>query len=159
MFEYNENLTVKNLKKSRIEILNLTRKELSKILDVSDITLKGWENEHNIIPLKRLLFYANHYDLSLDYLFGIIPENTKYSKIEINIKQLGQNLKNLRNENNMTEAKVATKINTTQSNYSHYETGTNLIPTVFLYNLIKIYKPFSIDKLFERENITNKKEQ
>ena len=96
MFEYNENLTVKNLKKSRIEILNLTRKELSKILDVSDITLKGWENEHNIIPLKRLLFYANHYDLSLDYLFGIIPENTKYSKIEINIKQLGQNLKNLR---------------------------------------------------------------
>ena len=46
---------------------------------------------------------------------------------------------------------LAKKMNTHQASYSHYENATNLIPTVFLYNLTEIYKPFSIDELFGRK--------
>ena len=42
----------------------------------------------------------------------------------------------------MTQVQVADKINTTQASYAHYENAVNLIPTIFLYNLTKIYKPF-----------------
>lgn len=46
---------------------------------------------------------------------------------------------------------VAKKLNTSQGAYSHYENATNAIPTAFIYNLTKIYKPFSIDELFGRQ--------
>ena len=48
---------------------------------------------------------------------------------------------------------VAKKLNTSQAAYSHYETATNIIPTIFIYGLTKIYKPFSIDTLFGRKKI------
>ena len=64
---------------------------------------------------------------------------------------LSRNLRILRKQNKMTQKIVAEKINTTQPSYAHYELGNNLITTTFLYNLTKIYKPFSIDALFGRK--------
>ena len=105
------------------------------------------------MPIKHLLHFASHYNISLDYLFGIRNSNIKYSKITISSKKLGLNLKRLRKKNNMTQSQVARKIHTFQNNYTRYETGTNIIPTSFLYGLILIYKPFSIDELFNRKRI------
>lgn len=51
----------------------------------------------------------------------------------------------------MTQIEVATRLNTTQAAYSHYENGIYMIPTTFLYGLTKIYKSFSIDELFNRK--------
>jgi len=42
-------------------------------------------------------------------------------------------------------------MNTTQVSYSHYENATNMIPKIFLYNLTKIYNPFSMDVLLGRK--------
>ena len=50
-----------------------------------------------------------------------------------------------------TQEKLAKKLNTNQASYAHYENATNMIPTVFLYNLTTVYKPFSIDKLLGRK--------
>ena len=57
----------------------------------------------------------------------------------------------LRKKNNYTQEKLAKKLNTNQASYAHYENATNMIPTVFLYNLTTVYKPFSIDKLLGRK--------
>ena len=57
----------------------------------------------------------------------------------------------IRKRNAMTQEEVAKKINTSQANYAHYENSQNLIPTIFLYNLTLVYKPFSIDKLLGRK--------
>ena len=35
------------------------------------LAVSGWETGKDTIPLKRLIKYANHYNLSLDYLFGL----------------------------------------------------------------------------------------
>ena len=44
----------------------------------------------------------------------------------------------LRKKNNYTQEKLAKKLNTNQASYAHYENATNMIPTVFLYNLTTI---------------------
>ena len=93
------------------------------------------------------------FNFSLDFLFGVTNKNREYQKLILDLDILSMNLKRIRKSNNMTQAKVANLINTNQNSYTHYETGINIIPTSFLYNLSKIYRPFSIDELFGRKRI------
>ena len=142
-------MVIKNFKKSR-ENLDLRQKDIADIFNIHYTTVSGWETGKDTIPIERLIEYANEFSLSLDYLFGIITKNEKYYPIKLDIMQLAHNLTELRLKNNLTQVVVAKKLNTSQAAYSHYETATNVIPTAFIYNLTKIYKPFSIDELFGR---------
>ena len=45
----------------------------NEILD--NTTISGWETGKDTIPLEKLVRYANEFNLSLDYLFGIISRN------------------------------------------------------------------------------------
>ena len=125
--------------------------------ELHNSTVSGWETGKDTIPLEHLIAYANEYQLSLDYLFGLVTTNKKYYPIEIDIIELAHNLTALRMKNNLTQVEVAKRLNTTQPAYSHYETATNMIPTNFLYGLTNIYKPFSIDALFNRKRVNEKK--
>ena len=142
----------KNFKSSR-EDLDLKQKDIADFFNLHFSTVSGWETGKDTIPIERLIDYANEYYLSLDYLFGIISKNQKYSPIELDLDALAKALTELRLRNNYTQVYVAKKLNTSQSAYSHYETATNIIPTTFIYGLTKIYKPFSIDELFGRKKI------
>ena len=146
-------MIVKKFRAIREYELNMTQIELAKILKVHSSTISGWENRKDFIPIKRIIQFANLFNYSLDYIFGLTTINTHYNKIEVNLPKLANNLKMLRNMNNMTQEQVAKMLNTNQNNYTHYETGTNIIPTSFLHELTKIYKPFSIDALFGRKQI------
>jgi len=143
-------MIIKNFKESR-EILDLKQKDIAKHFKVNFTTVSGWETGKDTIPLKRLIEYANHYNYSLDYLFGLTKQNILYYPIDLNLELIAKNLRLLRKSNKMTQEEVAKKINTTQASYAHYENCVNLIPTAFLYNLTKIYKPFSIDALLGRK--------
>lgn len=143
-------MIIKRLRESR-ELLDLKQKEIAEILKVDFTTVSGWETGKDTIPLERLIEYANRFNYSLDYLFGVTKQNTEYDDLKINLELIGKNLRILRKTNNLTQKEVAEKINTNQSAYAHYENAINLIPTTFLYNLTKIYKPFSIDMLLGRK--------
>ncbi len=144
-------MIVKNLRESR-ELLDLKQKEIAEEFKVNFTTVSGWETGKDTIPLERLVDYANRYNYSLDYLFGLTRENTvQYEPLIINLELIAKNLRTIRKKNNLTQEQVAKKINTTQAAYAHYENAINLIPTAFLYNLTEIYKPFSIDKLLGRK--------
>ena len=144
-------LIVKNFKESR-ELLDLKQKDIAEELKVNFTTVSGWETGKDTIPLERLVSYANHYNYSLDYLFGITRDNIEqYEPLVLDLEIIAKNLRTIRKKNNLTQEQVAKKINTTQAAYAHYENAINLIPTAFLYNLTEIYKPFSIDKLLGRK--------
>lgn len=143
-------MVIQNFRESR-ELLDLKQKDIANFFNIHFSTVSGWETGKDTIPLNRLIEYANKYGYSLDYLFGVIRYNIKYKPIELNKESLAKNLRILRKKNKMTQKEVAEKLNTTQPSYAHYELGTNLITTTFLYNLTMIYKPFSIDALFDRE--------
>lgn len=143
-------MIIQNFRSSR-ENLELKQKDIADLFNLHFSTVSGWETGKDTIPIERLIDYANEYNLSLDYLFGIITTNKKYYPIKLDLLQLAHNLTELRLQNKYTQVEVAKKLNTSQSAYSHYETATNLIPTAFVYGLTKIYKPFSIDELFGRK--------
>ena len=143
-------MVIKNLRKSR-ENMELKQKDLAEKYHLHFSTISGWETGKDTIPLERLIEYANEFNLSLDYLFGVITKNQKYYPIDLDIMQLAKNLTDLRLNNKLTQKEVAKRLNTSQAAYSHYETATNLIPTAFVYGLTEIYEPFSIDSLFNRK--------
>lgn len=132
--------------------MDLKQKDIAEMFGVHFATVSGWETGKDTIPLERLIEYANRFNFSLDYLFGITKQNdTSYLPLEIDLNVIAQNLRKIRKSHNLTQEDVAKRINTSQASYAHYENSVNLIPTTFLYNLTDIYKPFSIDKLFGRK--------
>lgn len=144
-------MIIKNLRISR-ENLDLKQKEIAEFQNVNFSTVSGWETGKDTIPLKRLIKYANNYNFSLDYLFGLTKYNDDtYLPLDINLDIIAKNLRIIRKNHQMTQEDVAKKLNTTQASYAHYENAVNLIPTAFLYNLTRIYKPFSIDLLLGRK--------
>ena len=100
-----------NLKRTREE-LELKRKDLAKFFKLSPSTISGWEIGKDTIPIRRLIKYANYFNLSLDYLFGITDINKEYKPITLDLKVIGKNLRNLRKNNTLTQQQIADKLNT-----------------------------------------------
>ena len=139
-----------NLKESR-EIKGLKSKEVSELLNVKKSTVSCYENGYDTIPIKKLIIYANYTKFSLDFLFGLTKLKYRVKEIVINQNAISYNLKRLRKENHYTQKQISEKLNIAQSTYSNYENGINMIPTTYIYALSKIYKPFSIDSLFDNK--------
>ena len=62
-----------------------------------------------------------------------------------------QRLRDLREENNLTQKQLAEILGMSQTGYSKYETGENDIPTVILIKLADLYKT-STDYILGRTN-------
>ncbi len=121
------------------------------MINVTYSTVSGWETGKDTIPLRQLIDFANKFNLSLDYLFGLTNKNTIYKPLKIDLNVIGKNLRNIRIKNKKTQSQIANILNTSQSAYAHYENAIYLIPTSFLYSLSKVYKNFSIDLILGRE--------
>lgn len=143
-------MIVKRLRETREE-LELKQKELTDFFGVTFSTISGWETGKDTIPLKQLIKYANEYNYSLDYLFGLKKHNEQYKPLTIDLKVIGNNLRKIRRTHGKTQQEVADALNTSQSSYAHYENARYLIPTSFIYGLSKIYKNFSIDEILGRK--------
>lgn len=143
-------MIIKRLKYTR-QAMDLNQKDLTSLFEVKQSTISGWETGKDTIPLKQLIKYANKFNYSLDYLFGLKDYNEKYEPLNIDLTLIGKNLRIIRKQNGKTQQNIADILNTNASGYAHYENARNLIPTTFLYNLSLIYKNFSIDHILGRK--------
>ena len=126
---------------------DLTQEDMGKILNVSRVAISQWETGKEIIPLTKLNMYSNYFNVSLDYILQI--SNVKEYKIvneSIDPKIVGKRLLYIRHKFNITQDKLAKYLNTTHSTISAYESGKNLILTVFAYEIATKYK-LSLDWL------------
>ncbi len=142
-------MIVKNLRYTR-ENLGLKQKDLTSLFNVTYSTISGWETGKDTIPLRQLIKYANKYNFSLDYLFGLTNINKQYLPLEINLDIISKNLINIRKQKKKTQEQIAKVLNTSSGGYAHYENSRYLIPTNFIYNLAIYYKNFSIDEVLGR---------
>lgn len=124
------------------EYADLTQKDLAQNLGVSQQTYSLWEKGTKIIPLKHLNNLWNYYETSMDYVLGFTDIKTSSNIIkikELNKKEIGARIKKIREDNNLTLRDLASKLNTTSSTISAYETGKTLILTAFAYQICSEY--------------------
>ena len=124
------------------EYADLTQKDLAQNLGVRQQTYSLWEKGTKIIPLKHLNNLCNYYETSMDYVLGFTDIKTSSNIIkikELNKKEIGARIKKIREDNNLTLRDLASKLNTTSSTISAYETGKTLILTAFAYQICSEY--------------------
>ena len=135
-----------NLKYCREE-LEMTQEELGLVFGVKGSTVAGWENNHDTIPLNKLVKYSNTYGYSIDYLTGLSRKNIKHDKFnKLNKVQIGNKLKEIRTKLNLSQQEIADECMIHQTTYSGYEKGTYLVSSLVLYTICKNHK-LSIDKI------------
>ena len=118
----------------------LTQKDLGDLIQIHSATYSQFERESSIIPVKRLNTFANFFNVSFDYLFDFTNiKQYSEAKENIDIELSSQRLKEFRKENKITQVKLATFLNTTQSNIVGYEKGNFVIATPYLYMICKKY--------------------
>ena len=137
-----------NLKYIR-EYMEMTQKELGSVFNVAESTYSGWETGRDVIPLKHLYKFSLKYGYSMDYLLKLNSENVKYNKIDsIDRKMVGEKLKRIRKNLNLTQQQIADECMISQTTYSNYELGNNLISTMSLYTICKNHN-ISMDSIFK----------
>ena len=146
---------INNTIKDCREDLEMTQEELGFIFGVSRKTISGWETSNDPIPFNKLIKLCNLYDYSMDYVVGLSRRNISYNKkIKIDKVFIGKRLKEIRKSLNLSQFDFADKCGISQTTYSHYETGLNLINTMNAYAICKTYN-ISMDYLVGRTNKKN----
>lgn len=130
---------------------DLTQEQLGKILNVSRVLISKWETGKEIPPIRRINILSNHFKVSLDYIFKF-SDNNNYENIinkDFNLKMIGERIKLIRKDNNLTLRSLADELKTSSSTISAYETGKTLILTAFAIQICRKYK-VSIDWLYAK---------
>ena len=85
-------MIIKNLRESR-ELIDKKQKDIAELMKVNFTTVSGWETGKDTIPLKRLIEYANYFNYSLDYLFGLTRKNEDFLPLELDLELIAKNLR------------------------------------------------------------------
>lgn len=130
---------------------NFTQKEMAEILGVYKGHYSNWENNKELIPLKKLNLLCNYFNVSMDYVIGLTREKFGNGSHELNSKIIGINLRKIRRKFNLTQTDLAKELNTSQSTISAYESGETILLTAFALQIVKKYNT-SLDWILGRSN-------
>lgn len=133
-------MNMERLKKLREE-LEFTQTEMANSIGVKRAAYSLWEINKNTIPLFYLNEISNLYDVNIDYLVNLSDKKKMmFQKVEIDRVNLGKKIKEARKTAHYTQEKLASKLNTTHSVISAYESGKTTVPTLFLIEIAKLTK-------------------
>lgn len=119
---------------------DLTQQDMAIILGVSRVAVSQWETTKEIIPLDKLNIYANHFQVSMDYIIGLSNvKNSNIIKNDLSFNDIGKRLRAIRRKFKLTQINLAQYLNTSHSTISAYETGKTLILTTFAYQICLKY--------------------
>lgn len=142
-------MKLSNLKGLR-EDNDKTQKDMADILNVKRGTYASWECGSDIIPIEHLYKIANYYNSSIDYILNISSKNEKLNNNKtIDKIKVGEKLKLIRKEQNLTQMKFANSLGINQSTWWAYENSVNMITTSTLHEISRKYN-YSIDWILDR---------
>ena len=133
---------------------DLKQIELASVMGIKQVNISNWERNKEVIPLDKLNFYANYFNVSMDYIVKLsnIKNNNSNNIVKLDKKVIGNNLKEIRKIYKLTQVKLAKLLNTTHSTISAYESGKTMILTSFAYQICKKYN-LSLDYLCGRNEV------
>ena len=141
-------LNIKKILDTRIDN-DLTQKKMAKILNISHYIYNNYETGRTRIPLNILLDFAQHFNLSLDYLLGLTKNKYNYNKG--NLQNINHKLLHIRKNENLTQEKFGKLLGIPQRTYASYENGERPIPLEILLKISKV-KNYSLDYLTSKSN-------
>ena len=136
------NITVTEEHARNIRIHNhLTQKEFGELLGISKSYVSDIENGYTGLSIEHINIICNSYNVSFDYMFGFCEKiNRNIIKVEkIDLKLLGSHLKEIRKELNITQDKMAQKLNISRPLVTHYEKGIRTISTADLKQICETF--------------------
>lgn len=133
-FNYGE-----KLKKLRQE-KGLTQQQVADILNIKRSSYNQFEQQYDIIPIKRLNELANLYDVSIDFIFELTNKrNYTNNKKDINMELSSNRLKEMRKHFNLTQVRLAEKLNASPAIIIYHENKRTTLATPFLYSICSLY--------------------
>lgn len=133
---------------------DITQEKMGEIVGTKKYSICKWEKGNEIIPLTKLNEYSNYFDVSIDYILKLSDnKNKSANKCLLNKNIIGENIKNIRKSNNLTQRQLAKMLNTTHSAIWAYESGKTMILTAFAYQICKEFN-ISMDYLCGKTNIS-----
>ena len=118
------------------DLYEVTQQDIANMLKVSRSTYNQYEQQYDIIPIKHLNTICNHFHVSFDYIFDFTTIKRYKDEIDkIDTKVSGARLKELRKEFNLTQERLAKKLNIANTIISEYERGHFPISTATLYSI------------------------
>lgn len=142
-------MNFKNLVDIR-EDADITQGEMAQILKTTQSNYSRWENEKELMPLRKLNLLCNYFDVNMDYVVGLSKNNKGNGTHILKAETVGKNLKIFRKNNNLTQCDLAEFLKTSQSTISAYESGKTILLTSFALQICKKYK-ISLDWLCGRK--------
>lgn len=118
---------------------DLSQKEMSKILDISEDAYSNYENGRSAMPPVVAVRFANYFNLSLDYLLNINDKKSLNCDKEFSKETCSKIIFNIRKEKGFSQEKLSDLLNIPQRTYSSYEHNERAIPLEFLFNLATIF--------------------
>ena len=114
------------------ELSDLTKKDISKILGVSDSIYARWENGKDFIPTRRLYQIAKFYNVNIDYILGLTNKKLEINSSKISIDVSSKRIREIRLDSKKSLRDFADGFNTSGSTWCAYENGKVLILGAFL---------------------------
>ena len=71
-------LRIRDLREDR----DMTQAQMARLLNCSQQTYSRYESHTTEIPLESLIFLADYYDTSVDYLLGLTPSRKRYPEVD-----------------------------------------------------------------------------
>lgn len=122
------------------EYNNLSQYDIAEKMGISRSSYNQFEQQYDIIPIKRLNELANIFNCSIDYLLDLTDKKSYLnSKEAIDIEVSKARLKEFRKSRKLTQNKLAEVLQASQSVVAYFERGRNFIATPFLYTICKKY--------------------
>src|SRR5699024_5008922 len=109
----------------------------------------GWENNHDTMPLPKLIRFCNLYKFSANYVTGLSKTNNYIELEKANKTKIGNRLKTIRTKLNITQQDIADECMISQATYSGYENGKFLITTMTLFTICYNHK-ISMDEILKK---------
>lgn len=130
---------------------DISQEKMAEILEVNRSAYSLWEIGINIIPLKKLCDFADYFELSIDYVLGLTNKRKPRKLIKgFDMKKLGNNIKQIRLQNELSQENLANMMEVTQSCITKYEKGLICISTSNLYKFCKLFN-ISLTKVCGKE--------
>lgn len=119
---------------------DISQSDIANILGVKRSTYSLWELGINIIPLNYLIKYASYFNYTIDYVLGLSTYRGKSKyKLDLDLVKLGNNLKQLRIDNNYKQKDIADMLGVSQACIAKYEKASIMITVPNLYKISKLY--------------------